>query len=85
MTQYLMSVYYDEGATQPPAEELAQIVANVDAVHQALRDDAALGWAERMSDATTCPIEVSPIRRPASDLRISDSFAAGVDFAPSRS
>lgn len=111
MTQYLMSVYYDEGTSQPPAQELAQITRNVDAVHQHLRDegawvfggglhdassatvvrtrggrvvttdgpfvetkeqlggfsvidvadlDAALAWAERMSDATTCPIEVRP-------------------------
>lgn len=24
--------------------------------------DAALGWADRMSEATTCPIEVRPLR-----------------------
>ena len=111
MTQYLMSVYYDEGSVQPSPDALAQISANVDAVHQALRDqgswvfggglhdpttatvvrtrngrpvttdgpfvetkeqlggfsiidvadlDEALAWAEKMSDATTCPIEVRP-------------------------
>lgn len=111
MTQYLLSVYYDEGSVQPPAEELAQIVKNVDAVHAELRAagawifggglhdpttatvvrarngqvlttdgpfaetkeqlggfsiidvadlDAALAWAEKMSAATTCPIEVRP-------------------------
>lgn len=112
MTQYLMSVYYDEGAVQPPPDELAQIVRNVDAVHAELRAqgssvfggglhdatmatvvrsrggkvtttdgpfaetkeqlggfsvidvadlDAALAWAEKMSDATTCAIEVRPL------------------------
>ncbi|MPZ74799.1 MAG: hypothetical protein GEU74_16575 [Nitriliruptorales bacterium] len=112
MTQYLLSVYYDEGAVQPPADDLARIVKNVDAVHQELRAqgawifggglhdpttatvvrarngqvlttdgpfvetkeqlggfsiidvadlDAALAWAEKMSDATTCAIEVRPL------------------------
>lgn len=111
MTQYLMSVYYEAGSTQPAPEELAQIVRNVDAVHADLREqgawvfggglhdattatvvrnrngqaattdgpfvetkeqlggfsvidvpdlDAALAWAERMSAATTCAIEVRP-------------------------
>ena len=112
MTQYLMSVYYDEGAVQPPADEMAQIVKNVSAVHAELQAsgawvfggglydattatvvrasngkvmttdgpfvetkeqlggfsiidvsdlDAALAWAEKLSDATTCGIEVRPI------------------------
>ena len=111
MTQYLMSVYYDEGSVQPAPEELASIVASVDAVHAQLREqgawvfggglhdpttatvvrtrggrvvttdgpfvetkeqlggfsvidvadlDEALTWAEKMSEATTCPIEVRP-------------------------
>lgn len=111
MTKYLLSVYYDADAVQPPDEELAPIVANVEAVHDALRAegawvfggglhdattatvirarngqavttdgpfvetreqlggfsvieapdlDAALAWAERMSQATTCAIEVRP-------------------------
>lgn len=111
MTQYLLSVYYDEGSTQPASEDLAQIVKNVDAVHAELRHqggwvfggglhdpstatvvrarngqpmttdgpfietkeqlggfsvievadlDEALAWAEKMSDATTCAIEVRP-------------------------
>ena len=111
MTQYLMSVYYEEGSAQPSPDELTAIVANVDAVHAQLRDagawvfggglhepttatvvrtrggrvvttdgpfvetkeqlggfsiinvddlDEALGWAEKMSEATTCPIEVRP-------------------------
>ena len=111
MTQYLMSVYYDEGTVRPSPEELAQIATAVDAVHTelqaagawvfggALHDpttatvvrtrggkvvttdgpfvetkeqlggfsvidvadlDAALAWADRLSDATTCPIEVRP-------------------------
>ena len=111
MTQYLLSVYYDEGSVQPRADELARIVTNVDAVHNELRAagawvfggglheattatvvrarngqvvttdgpfaetkeqlggfsiievadlDAALAWAQKLSDATTCPIEVRP-------------------------
>ena len=111
MTQYLMSVYYDEGSTQPAPDELAVITKNVEAVHDQLRAegswvfggglhdpssatvvrtkggkvvtidgpfveskeqlggfsiidvpdlDAALAWAEKLSDATTCPIEVRP-------------------------
>lgn len=111
MTQYLMSVYYDEGSVQPSPDELVSIVTNVDAVHAELRDrgawvfggglhdpttatvvrtrggrvvttdgpfvetkeqlggfsiidvadlDEALVWAEKMSEATTCPIEVRP-------------------------
>ena len=118
MTQYLMSVYYDEDAVQPPPAELAQIVANVEAVHQALQAegawvfggglhdattatvvrarngqamttdgpfvetkeqlggfsvidvadlDAALAWAEKMSEATTCAIEVRPFVDETSD------------------
>ena len=112
MTQYLLSVYYDEGSVQPAPDELARIVQNVDAVHAELRAagawvfggglhdastatvvrarngdvlttdgpfvetkeqlggfsvidvadlDAALSWAERMSEATTCAIEVRPL------------------------
>ena len=111
MTKYLLSVYYDEGASQPSPDELSQIVADVDAVHRALQAqgawvfggglhdpstatvvrvrggnvmttdgpfvetkeqlggfsiidvadlDAALEWARRTSEATTCPIEVRP-------------------------
>ncbi len=111
MTQYLMSVYYDEGAVRPTPDELAQITTAVDAVHTELQAagawvfggglhdpdtatvvrargghvlttdgpfvetkeqlggfsvidvadlDAALAWAERMSEATTCAVEVRP-------------------------
>ena len=116
MTRYLLSVYYDEGSVQPPPDELAAIVRNVDAVHDELRAagawvfggglhepttatvirarggqvvttdgpfvetkeqlggfsiidvadlDAALAWAEKMSEATTCPIEVRPFIDPS--------------------
>ena len=111
MTQYLLSVYYDEGSVQPPHDELAEISNNVDAVHAELQSagawifggglhdpatatvvrarngqpvttdgpfvetkeqlggfsiidvadlDEALSWAEKLSEATTCPIEVRP-------------------------
>ena len=111
MTKYLMSVYYDEGSSQPAPGELAVITSNVERVHQQLQAegswvfggglhdpstatvvrskggkvvttdgpfvetkeqlggfsiidvedlDVALAWAERMSEATTCPIEVRP-------------------------
>lgn len=111
MTKYLMSVYYDAGSVQPAPDELAQITANVEAVHRELQAegawvfggglhdpdtatvvrarngkvmttdgpfvetkeqlggfsiidvadlDAALEWAEKMSEATTCAIEVRP-------------------------
>ena len=111
MPKYLMSVYYDEGSVQPAPDELAQITADVEAVHQQLQAegewvfggglhapdtatvvraskgkvlttdgpfvetkeqlggfsvidvadlDAALAWAEKMSEATTCAIEVRP-------------------------
>ncbi len=113
MTQYLLSVYYDEGTVEPSPDELARIVSNVDVVHDELQAagawvfggglhepstatvvrarggevlttdgpfvetkeqlggfsivdvadlDAALGWAEKLSYATTCPIEVRPFR-----------------------
>jgi hypothetical protein len=113
MTQYLLSVYYPEGAVQPPPDELAKIAENVDAVHAALAAagvwvfggglhdastatvvemrkgevlttdgpfaetkeqlggfsiidvpdlDTALGWAARLAEATTCPIEVRPFQ-----------------------
>ncbi len=42
MTRYLLSVYYDEGAVQPPPDELEQIAANIDAVHRELQ--AARAW-----------------------------------------
>ena len=112
MTQYLLSVYYDEGSVQPPPDELAQIANEVDAVHADLQNaaawvfggglhdpatatvvrsrngqaittdgpfvetkeqlggfsiidvadlDEALAWAEKLSEATTCPIEVRPL------------------------
>ena len=115
MTQYVMSVYYEAGAVRPSPNELTEIGAKVDAVHQQLqaegswifggalhdattatvvrsqgsrvttldgpfvetkeqlggfsiidvRDlDAALAWAEKMSEATTCPIEVRPLLEP---------------------
>ena len=111
MSKYLLSVFYDEGSVQPAPDELARIVANVDAVHRQLQEqgawvfggglhepdtatvvrvrggqvlttdgpfvetmeqlggfsiidvsdlDAALAWAERLSEATTCAIEVRP-------------------------
>ena len=113
MTQYLLSVWYPEGATAPSSDELDQITHDVTAVHEALQDegawvfggglhapdtatvvdarggrvattdgpfaetkevlggfsvidvadlDVALAWAERMSEATTCPIEVRPFQ-----------------------
>jgi hypothetical protein len=115
MTQYLMSVWYPAGATEPEPEELERITRDVDAVHQRLERagawvfgaglhgpdtatvvqskggravttdgpfvetkevlggfsvidvtdlDEALAWAERMSQATTCPIEVRPLHAP---------------------
>ena len=41
MTKYLLSVYYDEGKSQPSPDELSRIVANVDAVHQAWQAEGA--------------------------------------------
>ncbi len=112
MAQYLMSVWYPAGATQPDPDELDRISRDVQAVHRRLEEegawvfgagvhgpdsatvvqtqggravttdgpfaetkevlggfsvievadlDAALSWAERMSEATTCPIEVRPL------------------------
>lgn len=111
MTQYLLSVCYDEGSTPPPADQLEQISRDVDVIHAELRAagawvfggglhdaatatvvrarngdvvttdgpfletkeqigglsiidvedlDAALAWAEKLSAATTCAIEVRP-------------------------
>jgi hypothetical protein len=113
MTQYLLSVYYPEGATQPEPAELAQIIRATETYHREARDagvwvfggglhdagsatvvhvrggdvlttdgpfaetkeqlggfsiidvpdlDTALGWAEKASRATTCPIEVRPFQ-----------------------
>ena len=113
MTQYLLSVCYDEGSTQPSPDDLARISTDVDAVHRDLQAagawvfggglhdavtatvvrvrngnvvttdgpfaetteqigglsiidvadlDAALAWAEKLSAATTCAIEVRPFQ-----------------------
>ena len=106
MTRYLLSVYQPSG---PPPANLDQIIADVTAVDEAMRDagvwvfsgglhpqstasvvrgalvtdgpfaeakehlggftvidapdlDAALRWAERLSNATTLPIEVRPFQ-----------------------
>jgi hypothetical protein len=111
MANYLLSVVYPEGRTQPSPDRLATIVAEVTAVHEEMaaagiwvfggglapassatvieaRDadplitdgpfaegkeflgglsiidvpdlDAALVWAEKLSRATTVPIEIRP-------------------------
>jgi hypothetical protein len=116
VTQYLMSVWYPAGATQPDPDELERITREVDAVHRGLEEqgawvfgaglhgpdtatvvqskggrpvttdgpfvetkevlggfsviqvadlDEALVWAERMSEATACPIEVRPLHGPS--------------------
>ena len=137
MTQYLLSVYYDEGSVQPPPDELARITGNVDTVHRELQAngawvfggglhdpttatvvrtrgggrvvttdgpfvetkeqlggfsiidvadlDAALAWAEKLSEATTCGIEVRPFLDQPPNREISRNLAAGVESGDGRS
>lgn len=54
MTQYLMSVYYDERAVQPAPEELAEIGKNIEAVHQQLQAEGAWIFGGGLHDRSRC-------------------------------
>lgn len=56
MTQYLLSVYYPEGAVQPPPEEMARIVEDVNAVHAALAAEGAWVFGGGLHAASTATV-----------------------------
>jgi hypothetical protein len=56
MTQYLLSVYITEGAEEPPAEEIEQIYADVDAVNAELKETGAWVFAGGLHPAETATV-----------------------------
>lgn len=56
MTQYLLSVCYPAGSTQPPPEELAQITRDVEAVHGELTAEGAWVFGGGLHEASTATV-----------------------------
>lgn len=73
MKQYLLSVYQPDG-DPPPAEELAKIMADVDAVEQEIRAAGAWVFAGGLHPPTTATV----LRPKDGDVLITDGpFAEG--------
>ncbi len=56
MSQYLLSVYYPEGATMPDPETLNQITANLEAVNADLRKAGAWVFAGGLYPPSTATV-----------------------------
>ena len=56
MTQYLLSVYMIEGEPEPPAEEIAQAYADVDAFNKELMDAGSWVFAGGLQPADTATV-----------------------------
>jgi hypothetical protein len=56
MAQYLLSVYYPEGAVKPPPEELAQIGSDVQAIHEQLQAEGVWVFGGGLHDPDTSTV-----------------------------
>lgn len=56
MTQYLLSVYYPEGAVQPPPEDLEQIVEDVDVLQHKLEAEGAWVFGGGLHPSSTSTV-----------------------------
>ena len=56
MKQYLLSVCYPEGSTQPPPDELHKIMRDVQAVHEELRAAGAWVFGGGLHPANTATV-----------------------------
>ena len=66
MTQYLLSVHHPEGQEPPPADELAEIMADVDVVNAEMKDEGALVFAGGLhlsSNATVVRVQDGEVLR----------------------
>jgi hypothetical protein len=55
MTQYLLAMYYDDEAT-PPADELEQIMKDVEALNAELRDEGSWVFSNGLHPASTATV-----------------------------
>ena len=56
MTQYLLSVMFDETAELPPADEMEQIYKDVEAVNQQIRDAGAWVFGGGLHPSSTATV-----------------------------
>ena len=74
MKQYLLSIYYPEGATPPPPEALKKIMQDVYAVRDEMKAAGAWVFSSGLHDASTATV----VRPNGADVLTTDGpFAEG--------
>ncbi|HVL98655.1 MAG TPA: YciI family protein [Egibacteraceae bacterium] len=56
MTQFLLSVYYPEGATQPPPAELEQIIRDTEVFHEEAKAAGVWVFGGGLHDASSATV-----------------------------